>query len=501
MSQSCVTVGGSRLLGGPDMLTTRLACLLLASTAGVSAAAASSPDAASVAAASGRSNVVVILLDDARYDDLSTLPQVVNQIGDAGATFSDFYTPFPLCCPARATLFTGQYAHNHHVLDNKAPLGGWSKFDDSSTIATWLDPTYTTGLIGKYFNQYKAPYKPPGWDEWMVPKSMYNYTYPQWSIDTGAGATNVSYPGNQTDTMGALAESFITRHASDRQPFFLYTSIVAPHVGAPADPDDPSIPTPYVKPLYRDTFAGLADTDPSFNEADVSDKPVKPKLLTDAQITDLTERNAQRRESELSAQDATVRIMDALRATGQLDNTYVIFMSDNGYNLGEHRIRGGKVGPYQVDNRVPLLVRGPGIAPGTTINRLSAQVDFAPTVLGMTRNTGANGPSSIDGIDMLPAMMDPANTPVTRQAIVLEAGPPSTDTNIYRYHGLRSGPWKFVRRSSGAKELYNLTDDPYELDNVAAHKGFEQTQAQFDAQAKLTSMLETYQWCSGQSCQ
>ena len=445
-------------------------------------------------------NVVVVLVDDARYDDLATLPVIKSRIGATGATLTDFYAPFPLCCPSRATLLTGQYAHNHGVLANEAPLGGFSGFDDSSTLATWLTPTYTTGLIGKYLNQYQVPYKPPGWDEWMVPRGTYDYLNEAWSINTGSGPSNKRYPGYQTDTMGQLAESFIRRHASDRDPFFLYTSIVAPHAGNPADPQDPAgFPTPFVKPEYRNVFEGRAITDRSFNEADVGDKPVRPSPLRPAEIAGLTEANAQRREALLSAQDATVQILDTLRDTGELDNTFVFFMSDNGYILGEHRIRGGKVAPYEVSNRVPMLVRGPGIAPGTVVDQVTSQVDFAPTVLAMTGNLGAND-TPIDGINLIPFLQDPNSARTSREAVVLEAGPESSTTTRYRYQGVRSGQWKYVERQGGQEELYDLRGDPYELENVAARPGFGQTPVQRQAQTRLDVLLDRYRWCAGAKC-
>ena len=204
------------------------------------------------------------------------------------------------------------------------------------------NPTYRTGLIGKYFNEYVPPYKPPGWDEWIVPKGMYNYTGTSWYVDKGAGGSNKSVPGYQTDTMASFASDFIGRNAPSVEPFFLHLSIVAPHAGNPSDPDDISgFPSPYVKPVYQDRFEGLANTDPSFNEADVSDKPVKPSPLTSAEIRGLNEHNSQRRETELSIDDAVTGIMDALTSSGELDNTYVMFTSDNGLFL-RHRIRGGK---------------------------------------------------------------------------------------------------------------------------------------------------------------
>src|SRR5690349_21904140 len=138
----------------------RRTALLVAPAVGLSAAlagahassAGGAAPAAAPTAAQTTPNVVVIMLDDMRYDDLSTLPHIRSRIGDAGASFTHFYAPFPLCCPARSTLLTGQYAHNHGVLSNDAPTGGFHEFKDSSTLATWLTPTYRTGLIGKYLN-------------------------------------------------------------------------------------------------------------------------------------------------------------------------------------------------------------------------------------------------------------------------------------------------------------------------------------------------------------
>ena len=247
-----------------------------------------------------------------------------------------------------------------------------------------MTATYRTGLIGKYLNGYFPLFRPPGWDEWIVPKNMYGYYNKDWYVRRDAAGGYQSITGYATDTMGQFAAEFITRNATSTTPFFLYTNLVAPHEGQPRDPDDISgFPTPFVKPSYRDTFKGLRSTDPSFNEADVSDKPVQPGLLSAAEINGLTEENAQRRESMLSAQDAVDQIMDALQASGELNDTFVVFMSDNGYILGEHRIRGGKLAPYEVANRVPLMIRGPGITAGTRIDTAASQVDFAPTVMAM----------------------------------------------------------------------------------------------------------------------
>jgi N-acetylglucosamine-6-sulfatase len=465
--------------------------VLSAAVAGTRSSAASKPVRA--LAVQTQPNVVVVMLDDMRYDDLSTLPRIRSRIGDAGASFTHFYAPFPLCCPARSTLLTGQYAHNHGVLSNTAPTGGFHEFEDSSTLATWLTPTYRTGLIGKYLNGYFPPYRPPGWDEWVVPKTMYGYFNKDWYVARDATAGFQTVSGYATDTMGQFAAEFITRNAASATPFFLYTNLVAPHEGQPRDPDDiTGFPTPFVKPSYRDVFKGLQDSDPSFNEADVSDKPVKPGPLSQAEINGLTESNAQRRESELSGQDAVDRIMDALQASGELNDTFVVFMSDNGYILGEHRIRGGKLAPYEVANRVPLMVRGPGIDPGTQIATSASQVDFAPTVMEMA---GLSAPASVDGVSLLDAARNPG-TPFTHPPVVIEATNTSakTDPLPWAYHGVVQDGLKYVVRANGKKELYDLSADPFELQNVAGKAAYATRQQQ------LAQLLTQYQFCAGATC-
>jgi N-acetylglucosamine-6-sulfatase len=449
------------------------------------------------AAAPPAPNIVLLLLDDARLDDLSAAPSIQRRVAERGATVRNFYSSFPLCCPARATLLTGQYPHNHRVLGNFAPQGGFTKFRDSSTLATWLNPSYRTGLIGKYLNEYKTPYVPPGWDEWMVPNAMYNYTHDKWFIDNGRGGSVKSIPGYQTDTIGSLASSFVTRNAPAAEPYFLYTSIVAPHGGLPADPDDPVgedvsyFPTPYVKPVYRNSETGTRITNTAFNEADVSDKPIRPAPLTREEIALLTETHQQRREAMRSAEDAVDRILNAVEASGEAANTYVMVMSDNGFILGEHRYRGGKMAPYEVSNHVPFLVRGPGIAPGTALHAPTAQVDFAPTVLAMARRAI---PPSVDGVNLLPALR--TGVAPSRRGILIEA----TDTNAttvtppWLYKGVVSGGWKYVQRTTGKRELYDLRTDRAELTNLAGDPDHAQTQQ------RLAGLVSAYSGCAGTTC-
>jgi N-acetylglucosamine-6-sulfatase len=437
-------------------------------------------------------NIVFVFVDDGRVDELAVMPRVRQRIASAGASLTDFYAPFPLCCPARATLLTGEYAHNHRVLGNAAPAGGFKKFDDRSTLATWLTPTYRTGMIGKYLNGYTPPYKPPGWDEWQVPTAMYGYYGNRWFLDRGNGGSYQTVTGYQTDTLGALAAEFVTRNAPRAEPFYLQLSIVAPHDGLPREADDvPGFPSPHVEPAYRDAFAGLTNPDPSFNEADVSDKPLRPAPLSATEIRGITEHYQQRHEASLSVDDAVGVLMDALSASGELADTYVIFSSDNGLMLGEHRIRGGKGTPYEVASRVPFLVRGPGIPAGRVVEEVAGQVDFAPTVMQMA---GLSVPSSVDGLSLL-GLLQGTQQSVARPAVLLEAAAKtSVESPPWVYQGVVDGRWKYVARTNGGRELYDLEADPYELVNVAGRAAYA------SQQQVLASLLAGLRECAGAQC-
>ncbi|MBA2390191.1 MAG: sulfatase [Geodermatophilaceae bacterium] len=452
------------------------------------------------AAAAGPPNVVVVLIDDARMDDVDTMPLTRSLIGDAGATFENSYAPFPLCCPSRATLLTGQYAHNHGVLDNVAPLGGFAAFDDSQTLATWLDEDYATGYVGKYLNEYQpARYVPPGWDTWKAALAPIHYL----DTDVSVNGKIRSFEGQyRTNVMANMAVQFIrTETADPSEPFFLFTSFDAPHSGRPVEPDDPNkiydtqeFPTPGVLGKYRDRFDDLPlDVGPAFNEADVSDKPVQLAPLEPWEIDALTEVNQQRREALLSVDDAVRRMVDELARAGELDNTYLIFTSDNGYMLGEHRFRTGKNLPYEPSVAVPLLIRGPGIAPGTVVPQTVGGHDVAPTVLGMTGLSGASGDFVIDGLDLLPLIDDPALH--ARRPVVLEVGPnPTAPEGPYRFHAIRTPEWKYVERSTGRTELYDVAGDPYELENLSRAPEYDQIRAD------LAVLLKEYRFCAGSDC-
>jgi N-acetylglucosamine-6-sulfatase len=447
------------------------------------------------AAAHGAKNVIVFILDDARYDDLPYMKGVQRVLVNRGVTFSQFYSPFPLCCPARTTLLTGEYSHNTHVLSNAAPAGGFPKFDDSSTIATWLDPTHTTGLIGKYLNEYGPAsnadrYVPPGWDIWEATLGLSTYNYTKVRMDINGAIRNFAHIYSP-NLVGNMTQRFLDQYGT--QPFFLISSFVAPHVGFPADPGDPPIPrTPYVDPRDRNTYVGpTVPQNPSFDEADVSDKPASVAALpplSKEKIAGIRKSTAQRRESLFAVDRQIVRTVHHLAQLGELRNTYLILVSDNGYLQGEHRLFTGKRSPYQPAVHVPMVMRGPGLPARTTVRQLAGMQDLAPTILAMTGRTGAQQSASIDGRNLLPL----ARGRSERRPMLIEIA----RGGRWVVHGVitRAG-WKYVEYPpTGEAELYNLRKDPYELTNLAGRPAY---RAQ---QAALHRLLHAMQFCAGAAC-
>ena len=304
----------------------------------------------SLAQTAGKPNIVFILADDMRASDLDYMPNTQNLLTNQGVKFTKAWVTRSLCCPSRASTLRGQYAHNHGVWVNVPPMGGfWNFYDnglENSTIATWLDAAgYDTILIGKYLNRYGldrngnyAPttYVPPGWDYWYGWQGAYpsNTTYDineKRSKDQQQGQI-VTYNRSEihdTDLHAQTAEDFI-RNTAGGAPFFMHLSPNAPH--------HPS----YYAARHANLFTNTPLPKPSsFNEADVSDKPQwvrnKPRLSS-TQISDMTQFYRKRLRALQSLDEMVGRLVNALSATGELSNTYIVFTSDNGLHLGEHRI-------------------------------------------------------------------------------------------------------------------------------------------------------------------
>ncbi|MGH3028971.1 MAG: sulfatase family protein, partial [Gaiellaceae bacterium] len=354
------------------------------------ATVAAGADAAQPApAAQASPNVVVIMTDDQTVESMRVMTNVRRLLRDRGATFSQSFVTFALCCPSRATFLTGQYAHNHGVLGNAPPTGGYAKLDHTNTLPVWLQQAgYYTAHLGKYLNGYGRtdPREiPPCYDEWRGSVDPSTYRFYDYTLNEN-GTLNTYGRVYQTDLYARKAVNIINRRAPQAQPFFLSVAFLAPHSGGPREPDDPvGQATPVPAPRHRNDFASAPlPRPPGFNERNVSDKPVGIRnrpLLGPARIAKIRENYQQRLESILAVDEAVARIVAALRSTGELDETLIVFTSDNGFFHGEHRVPAGKVLVYEPSVRVPLIIRGPSVPAGARRSSLVANIDLAPTIL------------------------------------------------------------------------------------------------------------------------
>jgi N-acetylglucosamine-6-sulfatase len=411
-----------------------------------------------VEALTAKPNIVFILADDMCKDDLKHMPKTRSVLKDKGIIFHNAFVSTPLCCPSRATIMRGQYAHNSEVWNSRGSSGGWQTYRakglERNNVATRLDAAgYRTGLFGKYLNGYKGTSnKPPGWDRWFAHVGTPHY-YDYKINDDGRiihyGSTSADY---ETDVITDHAMNFIGASAMARGPFFAFVAPKAPH-------------GPYT-PARRDkhAFDGIrAPRPPSFNERDVSDKPPwirKLPRLSDAKKAKIDNRAEKRAETLQALDDLVAGMVGKLREKRVLGNTYIFFTSDNGFQMGEHRTHAGKGRPYEGSVRVPLLVRGPDVAAGRQAQeKLVLNTDYLPT---FTDLASAQTPGYVDGRSLGPVFK--GNAAAWRSAVLLEAH--DAPRNTPPYSGIRtSSGRKYVKYAGGKKELYYLDRDPYELHN------------------------------------
>jgi N-acetylglucosamine-6-sulfatase len=420
-----------------------------------------------------RPNILFILADDMRASDLKYMPNVQNLVAAQGVEFEKPWVTRSLCCPSRATIFRGQYPHNHKVWVNVPPSGGyWNFFDqglESSTVATWLDDAgYDTVLIGKYLNRYgldragnydPTTHIPTGWDEWYAWEGDYNSDTRYDINENGQIVTYLRSDIHDTDLHARTAENFIRRTVGGA-PFFMHLSPNAPHF--------PSYYAPRHAGMFTDTPLPRPT---SFNEADVSDKPAwvrnKP-LLTSAQISDMTQFYRKRLRALQSLDDIVGTLVDALRDTGQLSNTYIVFTSDNGIYLGEHRLE-AKAAAYNAAPRIPLLIRGPEPVPqGVSRSQMVLNNDFAPTIASWA---GVKPPAFVDGRSLGPLLT--SSPPASwRTAFLVEHRRTPEEYAYVRaipnYSAIRTARYNYVEYGTGERELYDLEADPTELTNIYA---------------------------------
>jgi N-acetylglucosamine-6-sulfatase len=414
-----------------------------------------------------------------------------------GTTFDRSFVTFSLCCPSRATYLTGQYTHNHGVLGLAPPIGGYKKLDSSNYLPLWMrEAGYLTGHLGKFLNGYGMDNLdqrevPPSFDDWHGSVDPSTYDFFNFTLNDNGRLTPFGVPGGprvyQTDLYADRASQLVERYASAPQPFYLTVAFLAPHAGGPREADDPPVMrTPAVAERHRDAFASTPlPQPPNFNEADVSDKPLTIRRrppLSPERIAEIQELYQQRLESLLSVDEAVERIMATLERTGELDNTLVILTSDNGFLHGEHRLGFGKVYLYEPSIRVPLIMRGPGVPAGARRRQLVTNVDLSPTIL---HAAGARAGKPQDGRSLFPLLRD-SGLEWGRDVLIYGRNP--------RYNAIRTYRYVYARHATGETELYDLTRDPYELQNLRYDPRYRLVRRE------LARRLRTLSGCAGPRC-
>jgi arylsulfatase A-like enzyme len=446
-----------------------------------------------------RPNVVVLMTDDQTAESVRVMPNVLRLLGDQGVTFDRSFVEFALCCPSRATLFTGQYSHNHHVRGLSPPFGGYIKLDTSSWLPLWLkDAGYTTIHLGKFLNGYGTQNPNPAeipsdFDDWQGSVDPSTYQYYGYTLNENGVLTTYGEDRDpalyQTDFYGRRASELIERHAISPSPFFLSVAFLGPHHGGPSESDDPrNLKTPAVAPRHRNALARAPlPLDPSFNEIDTSDKPrgiYNRVSITLERTAAIREAYHQRLESLLAVDDAVGQIVEALQRTGELNRTLIVFTSDNGFLHGEHRVPFGKVLPYEPSIRVPLIIRGPGVPRGQQRSQLVTNTDLSPTILDAA---GARAGITQDGRSLFPVMRD-SGLEWGRDLLIFGRG-----TRV-RYNAIRTPRFIYTAYAGGGRELYDLQTDPYQLNSVHADPAYDAVRRE------LTRRLKRLRNCRGASC-
>jgi N-acetylglucosamine-6-sulfatase len=513
-----------------------LLALLVAVLAPVGVTVRVAPAQAAEGPAKKRPNIVVVMADDMRVDDLRFAPRTRRLVGRHGLTVRNAFSPYPLCCPARASFLTGVHTHRHRVWSHEAPWG-YRAFDDSRTLATSLKRAgYRTGFIGKYLNGYgpqtskvsgEASYRyvPRGWTDWRaafenpgVP-GIHGGTYAYFDTPYNVNGRVVNrFRGRyQTNVIGDLSVEMARRMARRPSPFFMYVNYVAPHHGAPFEKDDPgSVRTRDGDRVFFDTPARPTWVKGRFDsvvtraaglprgggpaERDVSDKPAVFRNLPEPNRREraaMREVTRQRAESILVMDREIARLVRVLRKSGEWRDTVFAFTSDNGYFLGEHRKRQGKVLGHEPSLRVPLLLTGPGMrGKGTGHQRYDPMtlLDLSATIIDLA---GARAPYAPDGASKLATLR---RGDLGWTVPVLHESGWQGGAKVRGFHdrrtsiGVRTGRYSLLR-SRHFGELYDLAEDPLQNRNVWGAPGYR------GVRRKLLSVWTDLKDCRGGGCQ
>jgi N-acetylglucosamine-6-sulfatase len=436
--------------------------------------AATDPTAMAPALPAGakRPNIVFVLADDFALNLVQYMPHLLKMQQD-GVTFANYFVTDSLCCPSRSSIFTGRYPHDTGIYRNVGADGGYLGFlnrgHERVTFATALTAAgYHTAMLGKYLNGYQPRQHAvaPGWNEWDVAGNG----YPGFNYDLNQNGKVVRYANRPTDyltdVVSAEAVNFVKQQTADT-PFVIEIATFAPH--APYTP----------APRDANAFPGLrAPRTPAFNAAPDANAPkwlAGLPALSEIDAATIDNDFRKRAQSVLAIDAMIGALQQAVAAIGAADNTYFVFSSDNGYHMGEHRMMPGKMTAYDTDIHVPLIVTGPGVPAGRTVEEIVQNIDLCPTFaeLGF-----AAAPASVDGRSLAPLMRGETPEGWRTLALVEHRGPVRNlndpdlpghrSGNPTTYEAIRMATSVYVEYANGEKEYHDLVADPNELRNTYA---------------------------------
>ncbi|PVG83972.1 hypothetical protein DDE18_06745 [Nocardioides gansuensis] len=437
------------------------------------------------AEAGARPNIVFVMTDDMRDDDLAAMPLTRHLLGEQGMEFGDAVSPHPLCCPARAQLVTGQYAQNNGVQHNVGPFGGFQALDPTHEISSWFTAAgYRTGFVGKFLNGYSAEEpRPSGWSTWdALVRGVYDYR--DFAFADGDRRPRRFQDSYVTDVIAQRTNSLVRDLAADDEPFLVYSWHLAPHYRLA----DGRKAMPPAAQRDRKAFARALPPSlrtPAYNERRVTDQPRPFRQRRETSYAEVVREHRARLRSLRAVDRAVASLVETLRESGELDNTYIVFTSDNGYSLGEHRFIGKNVLTDEA-LQVPLLVRGPDVSRGATSELPVTLVDLPATFAAIA---GVEPRWMLDGTSLLPALHGQAGT--FRDTTLVQTGDDAGDGWAYR--GVRTDRYLYGANGSDVF-LYDDLLDPHQLVNRADDPAYAEVRAELEARrAQLVT-------CAGWTC-